>query len=397
VFRITRDALLTKALYRRVPVLIKEGPPEVNPWGITFKQGLFNMAADSKLFRTAKDLTGEGWELDGTLFRKGDAAYLPLYEAKMLHHFDHRWGTYEGQTAAQANQGKLPEFTPDQHNDPSRLARPRYWVPADEVADRLKDRWDRGWLLGWRDTCRNTDVRTTIASVLPRVGVGHKFPLCFSNEPPSNLIGLSVNLQSFILDYVARQKVGGTSLTFFLFKQFPILPPQSYAEPCPWFPGESLSAWLLPRVVELTYTAWDLQPFAADCGFDGPPFRWDEERRFLLRGELDAAFFHLYLGSDDWQQAPGEPDADFAKLKEEFPAPRQAAEYILDTFPVVRAVDEQKHQRYRTKEQILALYDALAEAARTGQPYRTPLDPPPADPRCRHSSRPRSPTAANVL
>lgn len=36
---------------------------------------------------------------------------------------------------------------------------------------------------------------------------------------------------------------------------------------------------VLPRVLELTYTAWDLEPFAKDCGFDGPPFRWDKERR----------------------------------------------------------------------------------------------------------------------
>jgi hypothetical protein len=50
-----------------------------------------------------------------------------------------------------------------------------------------------------------------------------------------------------------------------------------------------LSAWLLPRVVELTYTAWDLQPFAADCGFAGPPFRWDEERGCPHRPALPLA------------------------------------------------------------------------------------------------------------
>jgi len=122
------------------------------------------------------------------------------------------------------------------------------------------------------------------------------------------------------------------------------------------------AAWLLPRVLELTYTAWDLQPFARDCGYDGPPFRWDPERRFLLRCELDAAFFHLYgISRDD-------------------------AAYILDTFPIVRRKDEERIGEYRMKRVILEIYDALAESARTGQPYRTRLDPPPADPRLAHGT-----------
>ena len=122
--------------------------------------------------------------------------------------------------------------------------------------------------------------------------------------------------------------------------------------------------WLLPRVLELTYTAWDLEPFAQDVGYDGPPFRWDPERRALLRAELDAAFFHLYgLSRDD-------------------------TDYILDTFPIVRKNDEKKYGEYRTKRLILEIYDAMAEAARTGVPYPTRLDPPPADPRVAHPPRP---------
>lgn len=123
----------------------------------------------------------------------------------------------------------------------------------------------------------------------------------------------------------------------------------------------SLAAWLLPRVLELTYTAWDLQPFAQDCGYDGPPFRWDEERRFLIRCELDAAYFHLYgIERDD-------------------------VDYILETFPIVKRKDEQKCGEYRTKRVILEIYDAMAEAMRTGEPYRTRLDPPPADPGVAHA------------
>lgn len=131
---------------------------------------------------------------------------------------------------------------------------------------------------------------------------------------------------------------------------------------------------MLPRVLELTYTAWDLESFARDVGYDGPPFRWDPARRFLLRCELDAAFFHLYgLSRDD-------------------------TKYVMDTFPIVRKNDERAHGDYRTKRVILEIYDAMAEAARTGKPYQTRLDPPPADPRIAHpaSTRPTWATKAGA-
>ncbi len=51
---------------------------------------------------------------------------------------------------------------------------------------------------------------------------------------------------------------------------------------------------------------------------------------------------------------------------------------------MVKRKDEQQHGEYRTKRVILEFYDALAEAARTGHPYQTRLDPPPADPRVAH-------------
>ncbi len=115
--------------------------------------------------------------------------------------------------------------------------------------------------------------------------------------------------------------------------------------------------------MELTHTAWDIQPFARECGFNGGPFRWDEERRFLLRCELDSAYFHLYAIAHD--------DVD----------------YIMDTFPIVRRKDEAAYGEYRTKRVILEMYDEMAEAMCNGQPYRTHLDPPPADPRVAHPPR----------
>jgi len=149
--------------------------------------------------------------------------------------------------------------------------------------------------------------------------------------------------------------------------------------------------WLLLHVLDLTYTAWDQEPFAQDCGWDGPPFRWDEERRFLLRCELDAAFFHLYLPTEtsgDWCTADGETAADLARLTASFLTPRDAVAFIMDTFPIVRHRDEAKCDGdYCTRRVILAIYDALAASMRTGQPYQIRLDPPPVDPRCCHPPR----------
>jgi len=118
-----------------------------------------------------------------------------------------------------------------------------------------------------------------------------------------------------------------------------------------------------------------LEPFARDCGYDGPPFIWDEERRFMIRCELDAACLPLYLGNpDDWQEQ-GSPE-----LRDYFATQREAVEYILETFPIAKRKDEQKYGEYRTKRVILEIYGAMAEAIRTGSRYQTRLYPPPGPP-----------------
>src|SRR5208337_1526923 len=168
-FRSKRDAEINKAIYRRVPVLRRDADPEANQWKASSLL-MFMVNTASHLFRTRDQLEAEGWTLDGNLFQRGKQTYLPLYEAKMVHYFDHRFGTYEGQTESQANQSKLPELDEAQHADACRVSQPWYWVPSDDVRDRLSGKWSRQWLLGWRDICRNTDTRTLITSLLPLCG-----------------------------------------------------------------------------------------------------------------------------------------------------------------------------------------------------------------------------------
>jgi hypothetical protein len=342
IFMNQREANIVFDVYRRVA-------PFLSSWPHHTKPGLFNMAGDSSLFRSS-DAGGDG--------------YSPLYEGKMVGFFDHRAADVIISARARLRQGQPQEIPLEEHLDPSRLARARYFVPAREVSDRLLSEWARPWLLGWKEVTSSTNERTLIPCLLPRVGVGHKIHLIILAEPEAQLAPALLScLSSLVLDFVCRRKLSSTSLTPFVVKQLPVLGAACFAEErCRW-DTTSLAGWIQTRVLELCYTSWDLADFAADFGYIGPPFRWDVDRRLLLRAELDAAFFHLY--------GLAEEDVD----------------YVMDTFPIVKRRDEEKHGHYRTKALILDVYRKMADAIAAGVPYETILDPPPADPRVAHSSR----------
>ncbi len=378
VFRSRRDAEITLGIYRRMPVLLRQDDPvNGNPWDLRFMT-MFHMSNDSHLFRTREQLDAEGWELRSNVYSQGGQRMLPLYEAKMLHHYDHRLGTYEGQTQAQANVGTLPRTTPEQHDDSDFAPMPRYWAPEFDTPTEKRDSkgnivhepgvttqlhnkdWFADWLFGWRDICRSTDQRTMINTVLRRTAVPDGTLLMLPGV--GNPALLQSALSSFVLDYVARQKFSGTHLKFFTAYQLPAPSPEVGEESCHWSPA-TVNEWITPRVLELTYTAHDMAPFAADLGDSGAPFRWDASRRAVIRAELDAAFFLLYGVT------------------------REDVDYIMDTFPVIKKREETEYNgEYRTKELILRIYDALAEATASGIPFRTQLDPQPGfGPR--HASR----------
>ncbi|OLT28357.1 restriction endonuclease [Actinomadura sp. CNU-125] len=362
VFRSRRDAEITLGIYRRVPVLLKEGDPNGNPWGVSFMT-MFHMSNDSHLFKTREELEEDGWRLEGNVFTRGEQRYLPLYEAKMLHHYDHRWATYEAD-------GSVRDVTPAEKQDPSFAVLPRYWVPEHDVPGNKRDKqgkpiresgvmsrlsgkgWNRRWLLGWRDICRATDERTAISFIFPLAGVGNKIPIMLSECSTEELAALQACLSSFVLDFSSRQKIGGTTMNFFIWQQLPVLSPAFLGQAF-WDRECGVSRWVSRRVMELNHAATDIRGFAGEIGYDGAPLKWDVERRRLLRAELDAAFFHLYgIERDD-------------------------VDYIMETFPIVKKKDVAVFGSYRTKELILEVYDAMTQAIRTGEPYKTILDPPP--------------------
>ena len=351
IFRTKRDAAIALAIYRRAGVLWREGDLDGNPWGLRFLT-MFHMANDSGLFRTRAELASAGWRLEAERFEKDGDVMLPLYEAKMTYQYNHRSGTFEGAPAGKRPH-RLPSPSVAQFADSNYAALPFYWVAEEEIDARLNGVWERGWLLGWRNvTDARASARTVVACIIPMAAVNHSFPLMMPSPAPQLVAVLYANLLSIPFDYCARQKVGGLNFTYFTMRQLPALRPAAYVIPAPWAPSMRLRDWLLPRVLELTYTARALQAFAQDCGYDGPPFVWDPQRRFRLQSEIDAAFFHLYgISRDD-------------------------TAYILDTFPVLKRSETREHGEYRTKRVVLETYDALAAAAAKGLPYESPLGPP---------------------
>ena len=233
----------------------------------------------------------------------------------------------------------------------------------------LAERWLQAacpqWLMGWRDICRATDERTVIASVVPLAGVGNKIPLFllgdWVNAPQA--AAFLANLSSLALDFAARQKIGGTTLNYFYIKQFPVLPPDRYTE--------ADLAFIVPRVLELTYTARDLQPWAeelvsawkTETGDWKPgtpeairrspltPFPYDPDRRAILRAELDAYYAKLYGLTED----------ELRYILD--PADVMGDDYPSETFRVLKNKELKEFGEYRTQRLVLEAWNKIQSGA----------------------------------
>jgi len=363
IFQTNRDLKITQNIYGRFPVLIRETEPPHNPWHISFLR-MFDMATDSGLFHGRGELEEKHLVLKSNIFAKGSTTFLPLWESKLIYQHDYRYGDFS--LLPPGSKGHVLPMVPyDNLADSSYSPMPRYWVASSELAKRIPEDWAFNWLLGWRDvTDSRASARTLISTTLPRYGCGHSLPLLLPRASATSIACLAGSLNSFIVDYLARQRVGGLHLTYHVFKQLPILPPTTYHADLRWLGTGKLSAWIARRVLELVYVTDQLQGFGRDLGFDGPPFKFDGPRRFAIRCELDAAFFHLYgIGCDD-------------------------AAYIMDTFPIIKKEDEKEFGEYRTKRTVLEIFDSMKHAMESGKPYRSPLDPPPGDQRGAHRGVP---------
>ncbi|MGC9495645.1 Eco57I restriction-modification methylase domain-containing protein [Streptomyces sp. WG7] len=329
IFRSRRDAeisLLAAAKFAPLRPLNTKGP-----YRLTIRR-LFNMGLPEVDSLCPREHTP----------RPGN---LPMLESKLTHAYNHRFATYTG-----GGNEKTRYATQEEIKNPFWTNSGRRSIATDEVDSKLASLWRHPWLLAWADVARNNDERTLIAFIGPRTATDFTLRVGFP-ESATGAALLLATFNSFMVDFLLRLRQGGLHVSDYILEQVPIPSPQMMARH---------ETFIVPRVLELTFTSHDMAPFARDFGDSKAPFRWDEDRRRTSRAELDALFFHLYSISRD--------DVD----------------YILDTFPIVRRKDEAKYGTYRTKELILAEYDRMAAAGLTlenplvdGENYTSTLTPPP--------------------
>ena len=342
IFRTEQDANLTKAIYSRLPVLVDRSlGEEVKAWPVKYVR-MLDMTNDSHLFHTRQELeeNERAWGIGGNRYHKKTKDWVPLYEGKMVQAFDHRAASIVVNPQNQHRPAQPQPATLTQHQDPNWLPDPQYWVLESEC------NWssEPSWVLGFKEITAPTNVRTFIAALFPTVGFGNKVPILKPVEDNRSEWLLVANLNATILDFVTRQKVQGQTLNLFIVEQLPVVPPETYETTR--FGPKTAGEIVREAVLELTYTAHDMAPFALDMGYVDeagevlPPFVWDEERRLRLRAKLDAVFFHLYGVTE-----------------------RDDVRYIYSTFPIVEREETNTYGKYRSRELCLDYMNKLKAGA----------------------------------
>lgn len=342
IFRTRRDAELTTRIYANSQVLVdRSSGNEVKAWPVRYST-MFHMTNDSSLFRTLKALEEQegAYPKGGNTYGSATGDWVPLYVGRMIHQFDHRAASVAVNEGNVHNAALSADISSDQKADPDFVPTPQYWVPEGELPENM----GMDWVICFRDIARSTDVRTFISAASPRAGYGNKLPLLMP-ETEDEFIGAApmmlANLNATPFDFAARTKIHSTSVNWYLAEQLPVIPLTSIQETS--FGTKTATEIVRDAVLELTYTANDMEPFARDLGFvnaDGEvlqPFTWDEEQRLKLRAKLDAVFFHLYGITD-----------------------RDDIRYIYSTFPIVEREETSKYGNYRSRELCLAWVSALA-------------------------------------
>ncbi|MCY4205816.1 MAG: restriction endonuclease [Bacteroidetes bacterium] len=348
IFRTRRDAKLTMSIYERMPVLVKNVEKDrIRAWPVRYYT-MYNTGSDSNLFRTRDQLLGEekAYPIENNRFRNREGEWVPLYEGKMVQAFDHRASDVIINPENLFRPGQKRVLMAEEKKDPTRLPEPRFWVLNCDGAWPEKE----PYMIGFKDVTSVTNMRTMIAALIPKSGVGHTLPLLQTTEKEaistSQLLCMLANLNSIVFDYVARQKVQTTHFSWFVLKQMPVVPLDDFDRTR--FGAVTAHNLVWEAVLELTYTSDDMSSLPQNLDRVGDtskmlsPFLWDEERRLSLRAKLDAIFFHLY----------GITSAEDIR-------------YIYETFPIIRKKEEGQWGQYQSLQLCLSWFNALE----AGDPY----------------------------
>ncbi len=340
IFQSRYDAELTKKIYKKISVLIRESRDarsEENPWGVSFTR-MFDMSNDSHLFKTREELIDQNFNIQGNIFKDEDSEFLPLYESKMINIFNNRYGDFSYSSHERAH--VLPKVSIEDWKKINYVTSPFYWVDKKEVERRLKSfEWKRDWLFVWRRiTDSRASARTLISCAIPKSAVGDSLfiPLLSSSIDNRKCGCFLGNMGSIVLDYVARQKLGGLNMSYFTFKQLPFLRTDDYSEAC--------LAFITPRIAMLSCNSVDMQAFAADLGHD--LVEYDDNARAVAQAELDAYFAQLYGLTREELQFILDPQS----VKSGYPS---------ETFAVLKRNEERQFGEYRTQRLVLEAWDKI--------------------------------------
>lgn len=344
IFRSRRDAEICARIYEAAPVYSRHDTKEKQ---YPIKLGVpMHVTHDSKHFHPREKLEANGfYHVGNHILEKGEVRARPLYEGKMMMDYDHRSADVVVNLANSKRPAQPKEIALDEKHDPSRMSIPRFWVQESAPKRPLS----LSWLLVYKNVCSPTNRRGMIACIVPTNRCGHSLQILVPDQDEdglesykSSVSNLLANISSIAFDFVARAKIQGNNLSWYIFEQLPVIPPERLASV--HFGPKNAAEIVREAVLELTYTAHDMAPFARDMGYVDeagtvkPPFTWDEERRLVLRAKLDAVFFHLYGITD-----------------------RDDIRYIYSTFPIVEREEKAAYGgKYRSRELCLAYMNALA-------------------------------------
>ena len=299
---------------------------------------MMNTAA--KLFIDVKHL--------GSQAREDNSTYLPLFEGKMIWHYDAQWGS--------------PQYYVDKQSTHDYLG---YSTPS--------------FRLGFRDVTGSTNERTLVATIIPPTYHGNSVPTIVAKqdtntsrpEITTDTFFLLSILNSFCTDFIARQKITN-HMNFHFMRSLPIarvkhplLRAQISARIARLVCTDKLFAGLWSESFDRSFAhfdSWDyrttygpvheqeirqklrdeagkLTPqWGPHCGVhDRLPDRRDTGNRAQLRAEIDAYVAHLYGLSRD----------DFV--------------YILDTFPVLKKKEIKAFGEFMSKRKCLEEYDRIRQ------------------------------------
>jgi hypothetical protein len=221
---------------------------------------MFHMTNDSKLFRNKQELEDKegAWSIGQQRYESANGLWLPLYEGKSVQIYNHRYASIVTPAVSISGQGQSIHSTLDELESPDFVPTPRYWVNAEKV-NAIK----RGYAIGFNDICNTNNARSLIAALVPHVATGNKLPLLDNLNAPESAL-LIGNLNSIPCDYFARNKIQSRNLNKYILEQLPIITPTSYDRK---FGSKSAAEIVREIVLELSYTAHDLAPFARDLGY----------------------------------------------------------------------------------------------------------------------------------